>query len=158
MMSVPRASVAATSTPPKRARILAIDYGRRRIGLAITDELGLTASPLPVMERKNRRDDLRRLRKLLEEYQVALVLVGNPVHLSGRRGEMADEAARFARRIEKELKVKVELCDERLTSWQAKEVLKETSGAKSKKREIDSMAAAIVLREYLDATRAQQNS
>ena len=154
MMSAPRASVTSTSAPPKCARILAIDYGRRRIGLAITDELGLTASPLPVMERKNRRDDVRRLRKLMEEYEVALVLVGNPIHLSGRRSEMADEAARFAQRIEKELKVKVQLRDERLTSWEAKEVLKITGGARIKKREIDSLAAAIVLREYLDAARA----
>ena len=155
-MSSLRASVTSTPAPPKCTRILAIDYGRRRIGLAITDELGLTASPLPVMERKNRRDDLRRLRKLLEEYQVALVLVGNPVHLSGRRGEMADEAARFAERLEKNLGVKVELLDERLTSWEAEQISRDTRGSRNKKQHVDSMAAAILLREYLDAARERR--
>lgn len=149
------------STPAQslRARILAIDYGRKRIGLAVTDELGWTASPLPVMERKNRRDDIRRLRRLLEEYRVGLVLVGHPVRLSGRKSEMADEAAGFARRLEAELKVKVELRDERLTSWEAEEILKETGGAKRKRdKNIDSLAAAVILREYLEAMRMRQNS
>lgn len=153
-MSAPRASVTPAPALSKCARILAIDYGRERIGLAIADELGMTASPLPVLVRKNRRDDMRRLLKLLEEYQVELVLVGNPIRLSGRGGEMANEAAGFARRIEKELKVKVELRDERLTSWEAAEILKHTGGSKRNKRQVDSMAAAIVLREYLDAMRA----
>lgn len=153
-MSAPRASVAPTPVLPKCARILAIDYGRQRIGLAITDELGMTASPLPAMQRKNRREDLRGLRRLLQEHRIGLVLVGYPVHLSGRRGEMADEAARFAQRIEKELKVKVELRDERLTSWEAEEIMKEMGGSKRKKKRIDSMAAAILLREYLSAKRA----
>jgi putative holliday junction resolvase len=137
---------------------LAIDYGRQRIGLAITDELGTIASPLPVMERKNRRDDIRRLRRILLENRVGLVLVGCPLHLSGRRGEMADEVARFAQRIERELRVNVELHDERLTSWEAREILEETGGGKRKKKEIDSMAAAILLREYLDTMRAKQRS
>ena len=158
-MSAPRASAASAPALPKCARILAIDYGRERIGLAIADKLGLTASPLPVLDRKNRRDDIRRLRNLLEEYQVELVLVGNPVHLSGRKSEIAEEVDRFARRIEKELKVDVELRDERLTSWEAAEMLKQIGASKRNNRQIDSLAAAIVLREYLDAMRApHQNS
>lgn len=151
MVSVSRSSLAHVSPAASRARILAIDYGRQRIGLAISDELGLTASPLPVMRRRNGREDVRRLQKLVREHGVALVLVGNPVHLSGRASEMADEAAQFAGRIEKELKVKVELRDERLTSWEAEEIVNKSGGGKKKKRDIDSLAAAIILREYLDA-------
>ena len=152
-MSAPRATVDTPVSPLKCARILAMDYGRRRIGLAISDELALTASPLPVLQRKNRREDFRRLRKVLAEFKVGVVLVGHPVHLSGRDSEMAAEAARFAERVEKELKVRVELRDERLTTWEAEEVVKVTGGAKHKRKGIDSMAAAILLREYLDATR-----
>lgn len=156
MMSAPRASVTSTSAPRKCARILAIDYGRRHIGLAISDELALTASPLPVMQRKNRRDDSRRLQKLLGEYQVGLVLVGNPIHLSGRQSDMAEEAARFAERLEKNLGVKVELLDERLTSWEAEQISRDTRGSRNKKQHVDSMAAAILLREYLDAARERR--
>lgn len=156
MTSAPRATTAADTSLPKSARILAIDYGRGRIGLAISDELALTASPLPVMQRKNRRDDFRRLQKLLGEYQVGLVLVGNPVHLSGRQSEMAEEAARFAERLVKELGVKVELLDERLTSWEAEQISKATRGSKNKKQHLDSTAAAILLREYLDAARERR--
>ena len=156
MMSAPRATTAADTSLPKSARILAIDYGRGRIGLAISDELALTASPLPVMQRKNRRDDFRRLQKLLGEYQVGLVLVGKPVHLSGRQSEMAEEASRFAERLAKDLGVKVELLDERLTSWEAEQLSKDVRGSKNKQQHLDSMAAAILLREYLDAARERR--
>lgn len=89
---------------------------------------------------------------------MGLVLVGCPVHLSGRRGEMAEEASRFAQRIEKELKVRVELRDERLTSWEAEEIMKELGGSKRKKKQNDSTAAAILLREYLETRRSKQIS
>jgi putative holliday junction resolvase len=132
-------------------RILAIDYGRRRIGLAISDELRLTASPLATIVRKNRRDDMRRLREIVRKNEVGLILVGSPVHLGGQAGEMAAEAARFAERAGKELGLPVALRDERLTSWEAEEIAKETGSRNTKN--LDSMAAAILLREYLDETR-----
>lgn len=140
----------------KPARILAIDYGRRRIGLAISDELGLTAQPLGTMQRKNRRSDLRRLRDLARKNQVGVVLIGSPVHLSGRSGEMAEEAARFAARIREELRLPVELRDERLTSWEAKQMAEELS--MGKKADIDSLAAAILLREYLSESENRKKS
>jgi putative holliday junction resolvase len=132
-------------------RILAIDYGRRRIGLAISDELRLTASPLATIVRKNRRDDMRRLREIVQKNEVGLILVGSPVHLGGQAGEMAAEAARFAERAGKELGLPVALRDERLTSWEAEEIAKET-GSGRKAKNLDSMAAAILLREHLDET------
>jgi len=140
----------------KRARILALDYGRRRIGLAISDELGLTAQPLPVLLRKNRREDLARLREIAHANSVARILVGLPLHLSGRRGEMAEEASRFASRLAKELGLPVEQLDERLTSWEAEQFAKETPRAKS--ADLDSISAAILLREYLEAKTARAES
>lgn len=149
-------SVAAADSAPKSGRILAIDYGRRRIGLAISDELGLTAQPLPTIQRKNRRADLHRLRDVVQKKGARAVLVGSPVHLSGRQSEMASEAARFARRVQEELGLPVELRDERLTSWEAEQMAAEMGLEKN--ADLDSLAAAILLREYLDETRSRRRS
>ena len=93
MGAAPRAAAKASSaSSPKHARILALDYGRRRIGVAISDELGLTARPLPVLYRKNRREDIARLRKIVRANGIARIIVGLPLHLNGRRGEMAEVA------------------------------------------------------------------
>jgi putative pre-16S rRNA nuclease len=138
------------SSAAKAVRILAIDYGRRRIGLAISDELGITAVPVATLERKNRLEDIRRLREITRKYKITLIIVGSPLHLAGHAGEMAQEAARFASRIKRELGLPVELRDERLTSWEAEQTLKENSGRKSKKTHLDSVAAAILLRDFLD--------
>jgi putative pre-16S rRNA nuclease len=152
MAPAPRAASDKQDSPTLSGRILAIDYGRRRIGLAISDELGVTARPLAAMERKNRRDDIRRLRVIAREHKAQTILVGSPVHLDGHSGEMADEAARFAARLGKQLGLPVEMRDERLTSWAAEELGRELAGAKNSKRakvSVDSLAAAIFLREHL---------
>jgi putative holliday junction resolvase len=134
-----------------RRRILAIDYGRKRIGLALSDELRLTAQPLSTLARVNRQSDVRSLREICRQYAVARVIVGHPLHMTGEAGEMADEAARFAARLRKELGLEVELMDERLTSWEAEQM---TAGSKSdangKRQPVDDIAAAVLLREYLN--------
>jgi putative holliday junction resolvase len=134
-----------------RRRILAIDYGRKRIGLALSDELCLTAQPLSTLARVNRQEDIRRLRDLCRAHAVARIVVGHPLHMTGEAGEMADEAARFAERLRKHLGVDVELMDERLTSWEAEQMTAGTkSDANGKRQPIDDIAAAVLLREYLD--------
>lgn len=143
----------ATSPAPTPGRILAIDYGQKRIGLALSDEMQLTAQPLQTLARTNRRNDLRRLREIARRNEVRRIVVGHPVHLDGATSEMAQEAAAFARRIEKELGLPVELADERLTSWEAREMLAATP-KKSRSRGVDELAAAILLRDYL-ARRAE---
>ena len=142
--------------PPRRPtpRILAIDYGRKRIGLALSDELGITAQPLQTLMHKNRRDDVRRLRDICRAHGVARILVGHPVHITGEAGEMADEASRFAGRLRKELGIEVELADERLTSWEAENTMAEFGSSRQRKNaSVDAVAAAILLREYLDKMR-----
>jgi putative Holliday junction resolvase len=131
-------------------RILAIDYGRRKIGLALSDELGLTARPLATIPRVNRRMDLKRLGQICKENSVGRVIVGHPLHLSGEAGEMAAEAARFAGKLSKETGIETELVDERLTSWQAQQLAGETSSRRRKEGPLDDLAAAILLREYLE--------
>jgi putative Holliday junction resolvase len=150
------ASAADAAASSKAMRILALDYGRRHIGVAVSDELGVTAQPLAALERKNRREDLRRLREVVKKNQVALIIVGLPLHLSGQRSEMAAEAERFAARIQKELGLPVVMRDERLTTWEAEETARESKSAKS--ADLDSLAAAILLSEYLDEERAREKS
>jgi putative holliday junction resolvase len=138
-------------------RILAIDYGKKRIGLALSDELGMTAQPLQVLAHKNRREDVRRLREICRAKGVRLIVVGHPLHITGEAGDMAEEAARFATRLRKELGIEVELADERLTTWEAEQTLAEMGGAKRRKdAPLDDVAAAILLREYLERKRANR--
>ena len=137
-----------------RNRILAIDYGRKRIGLALSDELRLTAQPLGTLLRTNRQADLRRLRETCRSHAVSRIVVGHPLHITGEAGEMADESARFATRLRKELGLEVELVDERLTSWEARQIRPASRSDEGRKRQpVDDLAAAVLLRDYLE----QQN-
>jgi putative Holliday junction resolvase len=149
----------------KRQAILAVDYGRARMGLAIADGETRMAQPLSTMERINRNEDLRRLRELVREHSVKQIVVGLPLRLDGTRGEMAEETERFAQRLRKQIGVPVEMVDERLTSWEAERLLEEVqgrfirdeklSGGKKPKNAqakmtVDAVAAAVILKEYLD--------
>lgn len=145
--------------------ILAVDYGRARMGLAIADADTRLAQPLGTMERINRNEDMRRLREVVREHGVNQIVVGLPLRLDGTHGEMAEEAERFAQRVRKQIGVPVEMMDERLTSWEAERLLEETqgrfmhdekraAGKKPKKAQakmtVDAVAAAVILKEYLD--------
>jgi putative holliday junction resolvase len=135
-------------------RVLAIDYGQKRMGLALSDELGLTAQPLLTLERTNRSGDIRRLRQICRERGVAQIVVGRPLHLGGETSDMAARAARFAARLEKELGVPVAWQDERLTSWEAEQIAsKRKPSGRRRRGPLDDLAAAIVLREYLERQR-----
>ena len=157
-----RAPSAQSSTAkPARAdrelpgRVLGLDYGRKRIGLAITDELRITARPAGILERKNRSDLFRKLREIAREFGARRIVVGYPLNLDGTAGEMAEETARFAARLRKELGVEVEMIDERLTSWAAGQTRQETnrrpkSRDSGEREENDDVAAAILLRDYIE--------
>ena len=154
----------AASTAPlanPEPAILAVDYGRARIGLAIASQSARLAKPLTTLERINRNEDMRRLRELAREHAIKQIVVGLPLLLDGSRGEMAEEAERFAERARKQIGVPVEMQDERLTSWEAERLLEEEFGkkfrddAEKKKRAanetitVDSVAATVILREFL---------
>ena len=149
----------------ERRFILAVDYGRARIGLALADSETRMAQPISTLERLNRNEDMRRLRELVRENSVKQIVVGLPLRLDGTRGEMAEEAERFAQRMRKQIGVPVEMVDERLTSWEAERLLEEVQGRfiheekltghkKQKsvqaKMSLDAVAAAVILKEYLD--------
>jgi putative Holliday junction resolvase len=156
------------STNAQRA-ILAVDYGRARMGLAIANTESRIAQPLITMERVNRNEDMRRLRELVHERGVKQIVVGLPLRLDGSRGEMAEEVERFAQRVRKQIGVPVELVDERLTSWEAERLLEEVQGRfihdeklaggrKPKKvtakMTVDAVAASVILKEYLQRQEA----
>jgi putative Holliday junction resolvase len=130
--------------------ILAVDYGRRKIGLALSDALAFTARPLAVVPRTNRSAVFRSLRELSRQHNVGLIIVGCPVHLSGNASDLSGEATRFASRLRKELGLPVEMVDERLTSWQAKQIVSAQAGFSNRNRPLDDVAAAVFLQEYLD--------
>ena len=135
-------------------RVLALDLGQRRIGLAVSDPLGLTGQGLPTLERKNKRTDLEALRRLAEQHQAVLLLVGHPVHLSGRAGTQAEKAAAFAEELRRHLGCRVLLWDERLTTAEAQRVLRESGAGRAKRTAaIDRMAAVLLLQSYLDQQR-----
>jgi putative Holliday junction resolvase len=133
-------------------RILALDLGKRRIGLAVSDELGITAQGLETLQRTNLREDLARLAKLAQQSNVTLIVMGNPLHMSGREGRGTDYARAFASRLEAVTSIPVQLWDERLTTVQAQRVLRE-SGASIEKRAkaVDRLAAVILLESFLDS-------
>lgn len=149
--------VCESGVPESRpGRILAIDYGRKRIGLAVSDELRTIARPLETVVRTNRRNDVHRLKQACEKLEIALIVVGLPLHISGEQSKMAQEASRFAGRLEKELGVQVVMLDERLTTWEAKHTLAEAGRAsKRKQKDLDSLAAAVLLRDYLSLKRGE---
>ena len=133
-------------------RILALDLGSKRIGLAISDELGITAQGLPTLTRKNLRTDLAILARLVEERGVNLVLIGNPKHMSGVEGRGSAWAREFGTALTERAGVETTFWDERLTSVQAGRVLRQ-SGISIEKRKLaaDRLSAVILLQSYLDS-------
>ena len=133
--------------------------------MAIASVEARIARPLTTLERINRNEDMRRLRDLVREHGVKQIVVGLPLLLDGTRGEMAEEAERFAQRAKKQIGVPVEMMDERLTSWEAERLLEEEFGKKyrdetekKKKPTVDSVAAAVILREYLAKEDTKEHS
>jgi putative holliday junction resolvase len=158
-----RASPVAPDSTPTGV-ILAIDYGQKRLGLALSDEHAVTSRPFAIWTRINRRRDLARLRELVRQHAVTRIVVGLPLHLDGAPSKMSEEANGFATRIEKALGISVEMMDERLSSWEAEQTLgakkSTTSVHRGRKRPkqrttFDDVAAAIILRDYLNRLRPQ---
>jgi putative pre-16S rRNA nuclease len=134
-----------------RGRILALDFGTRRIGVAVSDALGLTAQGLPTLERKNAANDLGRIQALADEYAVERVVVGNPISAKGGETAMSNRVADFVEKLRRRLACPIELWDERLTSAQANRMLRESGiGIEKRRRAVDRVAATLLLESYLD--------
>jgi putative pre-16S rRNA nuclease len=133
-------------------RILAIDHGSRRMGLAVSDPLGITAQGLETLERKNKRADFGRLERIIREYQVREIVLGNPLRMSGEQGTQSEKVAEFAEELRQRFQLPVHLWDERLTSAEANRLLRENElSIKKRAQAVDRMAAVLILQSFLQA-------
>ncbi|HEX3107200.1 MAG TPA: Holliday junction resolvase RuvX [Terriglobales bacterium] len=139
-------------TPALKPRVLGLDVGSRRIGMAISDPLGLTAQGLPTLQRQNKRLDFEYLAKTIAEYQVSEIVVGYPLRLSGMEGIQSEKMQLFAEELRKKFGLPVHLWDERLTSTQANRLLRETDlSIKKRGQAVDRMAATLILQNWMEA-------
>jgi putative Holliday junction resolvase len=135
----------------RKPRILGLDVGSRRIGVAISDPLGITAQGLETLQRRNRRLDLERLQQVVREYEVSEIVIGLPLRMSGAEGAQAEKMQTFAELLRGRFKLPVHLWDERLTSAQANRLLRETDMSIKRRGEVvDQMAAVLILQNFLD--------
>ena len=138
----------------RHRRVLGLDVGARRIGVAVSDPLGITAQGLETIQRKNKRFDLEQLGKVVREYEVSEIVVGYPLRMSGAEGVQADKMQMFAEELRQRFQVQVHLWDERLTSAQANRVLRETEMSIRRRAEVvDQMAAVLILQNWMEARR-----
>lgn len=129
-----------------------MDFGKKRIGLAISDQMGITAQGLETLQRTRIREDLAALEALALERNVTLILMGMPLHMSGHEGRQAGAVREFGDRLERQTGIPVSYWDERLTSVEANRVLR-SSGISIEKRAraVDRLSAVILLESYLDS-------
>jgi putative Holliday junction resolvase len=146
-----------TLQPPsgfQEVRILALDVGEKRIGLAVSDPLGITAQGLEVLTRRDPETDLARLIEVARQWGVQEIVLGLPRHMDGRPGKAVPEILELGRRLKEALGVQVATLDERLTTAQAERVLLQADLSRRRRRQVvDRLAAVLILQGYLDQRR-----
>lgn len=142
---------------PRPPRFLALDIGSKRIGVAVSDELGMTAQPVLTLERRrNLREDLRSIGRLCRRYDVAGIVVGNPLNLDGEVTSQAAKVQAFATELGELAKLPIHLWDERLTTHEAHQMLYEAGHARqTHHRVVDQVAATLILQSFLDEHRTR---
>lgn len=130
-------------------RVLALDPGERRVGIAISDPTGTVARPLQTLARKSKEKDFAAIAALVAEHDVGLVVIGRPLSLDGAEGPQARRVARYGSALADRLPVPVVSWDERFTTTEAEEIIRQNRGKKRGKNELDAIAAAVILQRYL---------
>ena len=132
-------------------RILGLDVGSRRIGVAVSDPLGITAQGLETLQRKNKRHDFAYLERVIRDYEVKEIVVGLPLRMSGEEGTQSEKMRAFAEDLRKKFGLPVHLWDERLTSAEANRFLRETDLSIDKRgKAVDRMAATLILQAWME--------
>lgn len=131
-------------------RILALDVGDRRIGVAVSDLTGTISRPVCTIERGSRKEDFAAIRELVETYQAGLLLVGLPLTLRGEIGPQARHIQRYADRLAEAVSVPIRMWDERYSTSRAEEIL-QRPGQPADRAGLDAVAAAVFLQEFLDS-------
>lgn len=142
--------VAVMEAEQKEGRILALDVGKKRIGLAVSDPLRVTAQGLETLQRTRIREDLEALQKVIKNLNVSLLLVGRPLHMSGSESRQSEYTEEFGQRLAADSGTAIVHWDERLTSAEAERVLREGGSTLAQRRKaVDRMAAVLLLESYL---------
>jgi putative Holliday junction resolvase len=130
---------------------MGLDVGSRRIGVAVSDLLGITAQGLDTLQRKNKRHDFAALARVIQDYQVREIVVGLPLRMSGAAGTQSEKMQLFAEDLRKRFRLPVHLWDERLTSAEANRLLRETELSIEKRaKAVDRMAAILILQGWME--------
>jgi putative Holliday junction resolvase len=136
---------------------MGLDVGSKTIGVAVSDPLGLTAQGLTTIRRLNKRTDYGALERVIQQYQVAEIVVGYPLRMSGMEGRQSEKMAAFAEDMRKKFKLPVHLWDERLTSAEANRVLRDSEMSIKRRGEVvDRLAAVLILQNWMEARAARQ--
>jgi putative Holliday junction resolvase len=131
-------------------RILALDVGKKRIGLAVSDPLGVTAVGLPTLHRTRIREDLKRLKEVAEERSVTTLLIGRPLHMSGDESRQSEYTREFAERLSEFAGLPLVYWDERLTTAEAHRLMRDSGATlEQRKQAVDQMSAILLLESYL---------
>jgi putative Holliday junction resolvase len=139
-------------------RALGLDVGSKTIGLAISDELGITAQGLETIRRKNKRTDFAALEEIVRRYAVTEIVLGYPLKMSGASGVQSEKMSAFAEELRRRFGIPVHLWDERLTSAQANRLLRETDmSIRRRAAVVDRLAAVLILQSFLDHRRASKS-
>ncbi len=138
-------------------RTMGLDVGTKTVGVAVSDELGLTAQPVTTVRRTNLRADLKALAELTEEHSVTRYIVGLPLNMDGSEGERAAASRAFGAALQRQQELPVDYWDERLTTVAAQRVLLEADVSRAKRKQVvDQLAAALILQGWLDAQQTQR--
>ena len=141
-------------------RIMGLDYGSKTVGVSVCDPLGLTAQALETIVRKDEnklRQTCRRIEALIQEYEITSIILGYPMNMDDSVGERGRKTEEFKEMLEKRTGLPVVLWDERLTTVEADEILRESGvPARDRKKVIDKVAAGIILQSYLNATESER--
>jgi putative Holliday junction resolvase len=132
-------------------RILGLDYGEKRIGVAVCDELGITAQGLPTLIRQTKKHDLEILSRWIQDYSIQKIVIGYPLRLDGSEGIQCEKVNRFTRLLEKTFLLPVMKWPETLSTKEAEEILMSSGvGWRKRKEKVDQLAACLILQSYLD--------
>ncbi len=138
-------------------RIMGIDYGDRKIGIAVSDEMGWTGQGLEVLTRKSQEHDLNRIKDIIQQYSVTEIVVGLPKNMNATIGPRGEICIEFAKTLQQILNIPVHLWDERLTTVSANRTLIEGDVSRKKRKlVVDKLAASLILQGYLDNLNAKR--
>ena len=141
-----------------RPRVLGLDVGSKTIGVAVSDPLGITAQGLPTLRRKNKRMDFEQLGKIIHHYEVAEIVLGYPLRLSGIEGTQSVKMQAFAEELRRKFGLPVHLWDERLTSSQANRILRDAElSIQQRSQAVDRMAAVLILQNWMEARQSRRD-